>query len=260
MSCVRTNSILKLCVSLALAIAPGFSSHALGQQTSQAPVPIGTVLNGQNASVGLSELSNGTTIFSGDLLKTGDGGQLQVQAGTVQFVLAEDSTARIFRYGGRLSVELERGTIAYTAKGAAEQLAIFAQDIRFVPATTEPAAGQITVVSHCEVTATARKSTIEAKSGKETKTVETDKSYNSRSEIGVDYHDSWKPELPDYPEYPREAGYHRSHTHVACSAGPWKQKPPMMAGSSHFTVLAITAVGIITPVAVIKALESPDKP
>lgn len=259
MSRARSLLVLKICMSLSL-IATGFSSRALAQQPTQAPVPVGTVVNGQNASVGLSELSNGTTIFSGDLLKTGDGGQLQVQAGTLQFVLAEDSTARIFKYGGRVSVELERGTIAYTAKGVAEQLAIFAQDIRFVPATTEPAAGQITVVSHCEVRATARKSTLEAKSGKETKTIETDKSYDSRSEIGVDYNDSWKPELPDYPEYPREAGYHRSHSHVACSAGPFKQRPPLMAGSSHFTLLAGSAVAIVTAVAVVKALESPDKP
>jgi len=80
-------------------------------------------------------------------------------------------------------------------------LPLFAQDIKFVPRTTELAVGQITIVSRCDVQASTSRSSLEATSGKETRTIDANKSYSVIPLFGVDYNDSWKPTLQDYPEY-----------------------------------------------------------
>ena len=207
-------------------------------------------------------MSNGATIFSGDLIKTGGAGQMQVQSGTMQFVFDANSVARIFKTGDRVMVELEQGSVSYSAKGVSENLTVFAQDIKFVPRTMELAVGQISIASRCEVRATPLRSTLTATSGKETRTIETNRSYNVFSEVGVDYNDSWKPTLQDYPEYPRDAEYHHSHSHVACSpSAKQTQRPPVFGGSQgHFEFVAVGIVAVPTVIALIKALESPDKP
>jgi len=234
---------------------------ASAQQPPQVPVQVAVVTIAGNAMLGVTPVSNGTTIFSGDLLKTGENGRLQIQSGSIQFVLDANSAARIFRAGDQVLVEVEGGSVSYSARGISEHLVLYAQDIKFVPATTEPAVGQITIVSRCEVKATALRSTLEATSGKETRTIESNKSYSVLSEIGVEYNESWKPTLPDYPQYPRDANYHHSHNHVACAPGVWKQRPPLQAGNQgHFKYALIGAAAIGTAIPVIKAMESPDAP
>src|SRR5882762_2722021 len=87
----------------------------------------GVVTFANDASIGIATASNGSTIFSGDLLKTGEAGRLQIQSGTMQFVLDARSAARIFKTGDRVLVELEQGSLAYSAKGVSENLTLFAE-------------------------------------------------------------------------------------------------------------------------------------
>jgi hypothetical protein len=134
----------------------------IAQQQTQA----GVATNTRNATVGGTSVSSGSTIFSGDLLKTGEEGFLQVQSGAMHFVFEGNSAARIFRRGNRVIVELERGAVHYSAQGVSEMLTLFAQDIKFIPTMTDLGVGQISIVSHCEVTATAKRSTLVATAGK----------------------------------------------------------------------------------------------
>ncbi len=236
----------------------------VGTQTSSAqqPTQVGVVTNSFDATLGPSPVSNGSTVFSGDLLKTASDGRLQIQSGTMQFVLERDSSARIFRTGERVIVELERGSVSYSAKGVSENLTLFAQDVKFIPNTSELAVGQIVIVSRCELKATAQRSTLAATAGKESHVIDTNKTYDVRADIGVDYNDSWKPVLQDYPEYPREADYHHSHNHVACAPAVWQNaKGPIQAGTpGHFMLVVGVGVAVGTGVILYKALESPDKP
>jgi hypothetical protein len=242
--------------AILLILALGLCSN-LGQ--AQQLAPIGVVTNSIKAMIGSAAVSEGATVFSGDLLRTGDQGRLSVQSGTVQFALGENSSARIFRNGTRTIVEIERGTLAYTAKGANEDITLFALDVRMVPKTVLPAAVQVSIISRCEVTVTAFRSTIDVTSGRETRTVEESGSFRVLSDFGVDYRDSWQPVLADYPEYPREAGYHRSHGHVACPAAVWQAPVTAMAGG-HFREIAIGIALIVTIPAVHEVFESPDRP
>ena len=250
------RTLLRPMIACAFFAAIGTQS-VIAQQQTQA----GVATNARNATVGTTSVSSGSTIFSGDLLKTGEQGRLQVQSGTIQFMFEASSAARIFRTGNRVIVELERGTVHYSAQGASEKLTLFAQDIKFIPAMSDLAVGQISIVSQCEVTATAKRSTLEATSGRETRTIETNKTYRVLSEVGVDYDDSWKPVPPDYSDYSRDADYHRSHRHVACSPDTWKQRTPHQPlKEGHFKYVAAGGVAAVTIVVLIKALESPSEP
>jgi hypothetical protein len=228
---------------------------------AQQPSPAGAVTVAANATIGNAPLTEGATIFSGDPLKTGDNGRLQVQAGSVQFTLADNTSARIFRDENRILVELERGTILYNTKGANEDLRIFALDVRLVPHTNGPAQGQVHIVSRCDVDTTAVRGQIDITSGRESKTVEESKSYRVTSAVGVDYKDSWQPIPADYPDYPHDAAYHRSHGHVACAADiPRKTPVAGMGGGAHIIELTGGIIAILTIPPIIKAFESPDRP
>jgi len=221
----------------------------------------GLVTVAANATIGNSNVSEGATVFSGDLLKTGDQGHLSVQSGSLQFVLGEYSSARFFQNLNRTIVELERGTLAFSAKGVNENLTIFALDIRFAPQTSLQVAGQIGILSRCDVTVTAARGSVEVTSGRETRTVQEGKSYRVLSDFGVDYRDSWQPVLSDYPDLPSDAQYHHSHAHVACLVAAHAVQSPVSAlAEGHFREIIGGAVAIITGWSVHEALESPDRP
>ena len=97
-------------------LAVGLCAPWCGAQQT-APTPAGVVTIAQNAALGNGRVSEGTTVFSGDLLKTGDQGRLNVQSGTVQFAIGANSSVRVFHNENRVIVEIEGGTLAYTAGG-----------------------------------------------------------------------------------------------------------------------------------------------
>ena len=229
---------------------------------AQAPTPAGVVVLAEQATLGSAKLTEGTTAYSGDLLRTETGGRIQIQIEKVQLTLAENSSARVFRNGHRIVVEVEKGTVAYVTSGNGEDLEFYALDIRLVPQTSKPSAGQVSVPSRCEVRATATRSTIEATSGKESKTIEETKSYSVTSEVAVDYHDSWVPVLSDYPDFAKDSDYHHSHGHAACPAAyNQARRPPLQAlGPGHFREIVAGAVVLLTIGIVHEALESPDRP
>ncbi len=236
---------------------------ALGQTlVAQQGEPAAVVTMVTGATVGITSVSVGSTIFSGDLVKTDVTGQLQMRSATVQLVLEPDSSARIFKTSGRILIELEQGSVSYSSPATSETIAIFAEDARFVPHSGAPASGRIAVISPCSVRATVLAGLLDASSGTETKTIEAGQTFSVLPENAVQYDGSWKPQLSDYPDYPRNADYHRSHTHVSCAAKDSKtHKLPGAAGNpGHFEQIVIGGIGVATVVLVHKALESPDKP
>ena len=244
--------------ALTLGLSNGVS---YAQQAPQVP-QAGIVTLAVNATSGNGSITQGATVYSGDLLKTADNGRLQVQVGTIQFVLSGNSSSRIFHAGNRTLVEVERGILAYSVRGTNEELILYAQDIKVVPRTSASAAGQIDITTRCSVTVTSTRSPIDVTSGKETHTIEESKTFRVTSVEGVDYRDDWKPVLTDYPEYPRDADYHHSHGHVACPAAYVEQArhAPIAGGSGHFVELMGGAVAVVIAIAVHEAVESPDRP
>jgi hypothetical protein len=248
-------------VFLFLAILGFTAPLATAQQAAEQATPSGVVTVSSRATLGNQAVTVGATVYSGDLLKTEDEGRLNVQAGTVQIALGPNTSMRLFRDVNRMIVELEHGSIAYSARGTNEDLTIFALDVRLVPRTNVPASGQVDIVSRCDVLVTASRSSVDVTSGRETRTIQETKSFRVLSEFGVDYRDSWQPVLADYPDFPRDAEYHKSHSHVACPAGVWQAaKAPVPAGGSHFAEIVGGSLAIITWIAVDEAFESADRP
>lgn len=244
-------------------IAAGFLFTPGTAAASQVSTSGCTVRAAHNATLGSSNVSEGSTIFSGERLATGSAGEVLLQCGSIRLGLKENSSIRTFQAGTKTIVELEHGTVAYATSGQSEDLVLYTLDIRIVPMTSQPASGQVSSPSHCEATVSPIKSSATVTSGKETKNIEESKSYEVRAEEGVDYRDDWKPVLSDYPELPRDTDYHRSHGHIACAPAFLNRggKPPMQAlGSGHFREIAIAVVGIGTGVGIHKVLESPDRP
>ena len=251
---------LRKCALLTLA---SFGSYAHAQEQAPPPTPAGVVTVAKNATLGVGSVNPGATVFSGDLVKTSEEGRVNVQSGSVQFGLGPASAVRIFRYANRTVVEVERGTFAYSAKGSNEDLTFFALDIRLVPKTNVPASGQISIVSRCDVHVMAVHSSVEVTSGKESRTIEQGKSFQALSEFGVDYRDSWRPVLADYPDNARDAEYHHSHAHTACPAGVWQtasRSPVGALATGHFIEIVGGGVGILTGIVIHEALESEDRP
>ena len=221
----------------------------------------GVVLQANHAQIAGASVSSGASVFSGDLLVTDEEGQLQVQVGRSKVVLQPSSSLRLFHSGSQSVVELERGTMNYATSGTGEELVIYALDVRLVPLRTAPTAGQVTVVSRCEVRATTQTATLDVTSGKETKTIEETKTYSVRSDFGVEYRDSWKPVPADYPDFDPNSTYHRSHSHGPCGlADAPRQAPASALSSGHFKIAAAIIVPVVTCIILCRDFESPDKP
>jgi hypothetical protein len=142
------------------------------------------------------------------------------------------------------------------------KLSLFAQDIRFEADVTGQTAGQIAVESRCLVRATSTLGNLIASVGGETKSIGGGDSYQIRAEEGVQYRESWRPVLQDYPTGLSAAKYHESHSHVACLMNGEQDNrgPAKPAKEGHFKYAAAIAVGLGTTIVIHKIMESGEKP
>jgi len=246
----------RICAGLLLISYSVLVPLGLGQESSA-----GVVIQASHGQLGGVNVSSGASVFSGDLLQTDEEGQIQIQAGRTKLVLQPNSTLRLFRAGGHAVVELDRGSMNYSMPGTGEELVIFGLDVRLVPTRGTATAGQVTVVSRCEVRATSQTGTLEVTSGKETKTVEETKTYSVRSDFGVEYRDSWKPIPEDYPDFDPNSKYHRSHSHGPCGlAENQPGQTPARPLGGHFKLAAAIVGGGVTCLVLCRDFESPDNP
>ncbi|HEY6467939.1 MAG TPA: hypothetical protein VIY69_18200 [Candidatus Acidoferrales bacterium] len=198
-----------------------------------------------HATIGRAGAVAGTDVFSGELLRTADEGRLMIQCGTVRLALASNSSMRVFQYGAKTSIELERGIVAYSTAGRSEDLALYGLDVKIVPNTSQPAIGQVDVSSACELSVESTKGTATVISDKRSKVVEENKAYEVTPKLGVEYSDDWHPVPADYPDFPHDAKYHDSHHHIACAAAPIQNAGTKVAMTNPDIFRAIVAGGVL---------------
>ncbi|MGB8474284.1 MAG: hypothetical protein WCE61_09385 [Candidatus Acidiferrum sp.] len=197
------------------------SAVALPAQTA----PAGVVLQSSDERLNAADASVGTTLYDGDRLETQQQGALSVRSGQIQLSLSDDTILWMNHENSVLTPTLQSGTVLFQAQRGA-QFEIRADDIRVRPHGTALTIGQVTL-EKCDVLVTARSQSLDVTAGEETKTIEEGKTY-------------------------------RVARVNACGAAQYH--PPLAGGSSRFYMMAGAVVGVVTKVAVIKALESPDKP
>lgn len=214
----------------------------------------GVVLDADRAHIGSGPVTAGASVYSGDVVSTESEGHAQVRIGQTRFQLQGDTQVALFSGVNGAVAELRHGSVIVSNNTAAEGFEIFVSDVRIVPTSDRPILGQITLVSLCDVKITSEHGKLEATVGKETATIEDAHSYDVRPEFMV--HDSRVPAVS-----PDDADYHRGHRHTSCAAAATRgTSAPVAAATSHFSIAAEVGVGVITIIAIKKALESPDRP
>ena len=180
--------------------------------------PVCSVLVANQTTASGMAISPGSTVYSGEILRVSDGGQLWAQCKTVRLALIDNGAMRVFQSNATTVVELERGDLVYSSTGPSQELVFYSLDVRIAPNTAEAFQGRIHAVSDCELSVVSEKGLVTITSGKETRSLRESKAYRVTPVLGVHYKDSWQPTLPDYPELPHDAPYHQSHTHTTCPA------------------------------------------
>ena len=192
--------------------------------------PLGTVITADRAHVGEAIADVGTTIYSGDSIKTENQGSLQLRAGSARLLLLASSTAVVDSTAGSLSAKLLTGAAAFsTAK--ANAFTLFASTASIRPQTDAPTIGQVSYLDDNEIVVTARRASLVVSVEGDTQIVQEGQSYR----VLLDSSD---------PQGPQGAG----------GGGPLK------AGRSRFLVIATILAATGTGIALYYALESPDSP
>jgi hypothetical protein len=215
--------------------------------------PLGVVQQANRAHLGQGAITEGTTIYAGEMLSTEAGGALELRVASSRFGLLENSQASFYPRPKGSAAELSGGTLTFRRDAGGADIEVVASEVRIVPEGEGAVMGQVTVVSPCKITVTSFLGPLHVTSGTETHTIKEKESYSVIPEVSVldvRVHIS-----PDDPEY------HQSHTHKACAAPHTaRSRAPLAAGTSRFLLIAATTVGVATVIAISEAWESPDRP
>jgi hypothetical protein len=229
------------------------ASFACPFPSSAQNAPLGVVQQANRAHLGQSAVTEGATIYAGEILSTEAGGALELRVASSRFGLLENSQASFYPRPKGPAAELSTGTLTFRRDAGGADIEVVASDVRIVPEGEGAVMGQVTIVSPCKITITSFLGPLHVTSGTETRTIKEKESYSVILEVSV--LDVRAHISPDDPEY------HQSHTHKACAARHTAHSgAPAAAGASRFLLIAVTTVGAATTIAVWEALESPDRP
>jgi hypothetical protein len=218
---------------------------------------LGVVQQAIRAQLKQNPVSDGASIYAGEELSTDTGGLLALSVSTAGFQLHESSRAFFYRSPKSPGpvAELRNGGITYRKEAGTDNITIVASDVRVVSKGDGVATGQVVIVSPCEVRVTTVTGQVDVTSGKETRTVEENKSYSVIPETSVfDVRKNLSPDDDDY---------HKFHSHKTCAALPPKSLNGIPNGDispTHFLLKVGVPVGVVTGIIVWKAMESPSHP
>jgi hypothetical protein len=204
------------------------------------------------AHIGDAAASEGSSVYSGDYLSTSDNGTMLVRIGALSLELQSSSSAHIYRAPYGAVLELNRGTVLYTTPGGQQNLVIVASDVRVTPILSNSDFGRVTIDDPCNVTVESKRGEADVKVGSESRTIEQGKAYRVHAENEISYRQYLSPDADDY---------HKHHEHSPCAAMDMAHGHlPIAPGQSRFLLLTAVLVGTGTGIAIMKAMESADRP
>ncbi|MEQ1354710.1 MAG: hypothetical protein ABLT11_11865 [Candidatus Acidiferrum sp.] len=202
----------------------------------------GVALEVAGASVNGTNLSAGSSLYVGDVVNTESDGHAQLRVRHTMFQMIGQTDAAFFPGASGAVAELRHGTLIVALNNAGEGFEIFASDVRIVPKDARPVLVQIIMNSSCDLQVKVQHGTLEATSGKETKTLEEAHEYDVIPEYSVN--ESRNPAIS-----PDESEYHRGHEHKVCALAAKLGPKPSAAGLSHFKIIAAAVgAGILIPI------------
>ena len=218
-------------LSITLAATPIWGSSGLG---------LGTVVSADRAHVSAADASVGTTIFPGDTLDTERGGSLQVRIGAARILLSGGARVLWAAQDASPTATLTTGTVAFsTAK--ADAFSLHAGTAVFRPKSDEPTVANVTLLSPKELLVRCSRGAILIAVEDDIRVIPEGSAYR----VVLD------------PELAARAAAMPSPDPIPSGQNP---NPPLKTGKSKFVLYAIIFTGIVSAVAIYKALESPDGP
>jgi hypothetical protein len=203
--------------------------------------PLGTVTSALSARVGSANATVGATVFGGDQLSTNKTGTLQIRTGAARLMLSGASAATVGDVDGTPSATLQQGTAVFSTANA-KAFVLHASVAAIRPETDKPTVLQVTYVNKDELIVRSTRGSMAITVDDETKVVPEGMSY--RVILDPDTY----PNAAAAPQGPQGAGSKGSG------------RAPRRAGRSRFLLIAITATGVATGVALYEALQSPSRP
>jgi hypothetical protein len=204
---------------------------------------LGTVITADKAHVGQGSAAVGTTLYGGDRVSTDVAGSVQIRAGAARLLLQSASVAEVNDLGGAPSAKLLLGTATFST-GNAHAFTLYASKAAIRAESNAPTIGQVTYLNEKELIVTSKR-------GPLTVTVEDETQLIPE---GGAFHVYLDPSVA--PQQPEGAGSGGSQS----SGGKGGGGSPLKAGRSRFLIFAIGITAAATTFAVVKALESPDRP
>jgi hypothetical protein len=239
-----------------------FKSASLGAMVGSLAAPlyraqnqtIGVVLDAASARISNDLLTNGTSLYSADVVKTESQGHVQLRVRQTRLQLAGQSEAAFFPGANGAVTELRQGKMVVALNTASESFEVFVSDVRIIPKNERPVLAEVTMKAPCEFQIKVMHGHLEATAAKETETLDEGHTYDVTPEFHIT--DSRSPAIsPDASEY------HSGHQHSTCGqAAKLSQQPRFPVKKRFAEVVVAGAAGVGTIVVLREALESPDRP
>jgi len=222
------------------------------QSSSPEIATLGLVAKTTAAQIGSVEALEGSSVFSGDYLSTSDKGSLLLRMGALSLELQASSQVHIYRAPYGAVVELNHGSVLYSTPGGQQNLVIVASDVRVTPSTINADFGRVTMNDPCDITVYSQTGEANVQVGSENHTILQGQAYRVHAENELSFRKYLSPDAEDY---------HRYHDHRPCVAAAIPQgHAPVAGGTSHFLLISVGSAGIVTGIAIWKAMESADRP
>lgn len=197
---------------------------------------LGTVVFAENAYVGRTKASVGSTIFSGDTFGTGRLGSLQVRSGAALLALSGTSSATLEIEEDAPAATLTHGKITFSTSNS-KALSVRAATAVFRARADEPTVGSIGILNSNELIVRCSRGALTITVEDDTRVVHEGSAYIVALNV-------------------------RPTSTVAEAATKRKDQgtPPPPAGKSKFTWYVIAFAAVVPIFALHEALESPDRP
>jgi hypothetical protein len=162
---------LAVLLSIAIGGAPSMAASA-----NPATAPLGVVVQSDQARLGGDVVSNGATIYDGDLLQTEAAGLLRANLGGLQMYLRQGTQAEVHRLPNGFSADLKSGTVIVSSKQG-QAFELFADGAVVRPSGTDPVVALVTRVNDKQLLLSSSRGALKVDIAGELKTVESGESY-----------------------------------------------------------------------------------
>ncbi|MGH9734754.1 MAG: hypothetical protein ACRD8A_09220 [Candidatus Acidiferrales bacterium] len=175
--CSRSLLIAIICSGmLTLQVQPSLQAAPATTGSRATTVPLAVVVLAELAHIGNANAAGGTTVYPGDSLDTGPGGELRLTVASGQVYLLSDSAANVLGSGSALQAALVRGTIGFSSL-TDQQFQIVTPEGVVGAADGRSAYGQVTVASPNDIVISAYTGALALHRGSQTLLVRAGQSY-----------------------------------------------------------------------------------